>query len=200
MPATALVLAAGRSRRMGNPKALLRLAGVPLVRHVVEVALAGGCEAAVVVCGAEEDATLADIARLTPLLAGTGARLIVGVPDGHPIDSLRRGLTDVSAGHAILLWPVDHPFADAALVATLLARLEGRADRIVVPTCGGAWGHPVLLGPATRAELVSPLADLGANRVVQRDLARVVVVRAADPRVVATLNTPEQAAALGVER
>ncbi len=223
MRTAAVVLTAGRSRRMGWAKAWLELDGEPLLARVVRVALEAGADPVVVVAGCSGESRryraespshtvaggrgdrrsapgnqpgLVSRPQVEALLSGT-VDVAVGAPDAHPIDSLRAGLARVPDGHAVLLWPVDSPFATVELLAAMAARLDA-PDRVVVVETVNGWGHPVLFGPALAAELRSPVADAGADRVVRRDPARIHRVPWSDVRVAAELNTPEQAAALGV--
>jgi CTP:molybdopterin cytidylyltransferase MocA len=226
MRVAAVVLAAGHSRRMGVAKAWLEFDGESLLHRVTRVARAAGADPVVVVTGAEQhhsgasenptlDAgagrprsgvlategepvgVLVSRQAVAERLAGE-VETVVGVPNGHPIDSLRAGLARVDRGCAVLLWPVDHPFADIDLVTALIAALGEEVERVVVPETERGWGHPVLFGPALVAELTSPLADGGAHAVVHRLPHRVARVPALDPRIAAELNTPEQAACLGI--
>lgn len=195
MRLAALVLTAGRSRRMGRPKAWLELDGEPLLVRIVRVAALARAEPIVVVVGSETPGDLVSKQEVVARLPA--ADVAVGVPEGQPIDSVRAGLARIPHDCAVLLWPVDHPFAGPALLDAMLSALGEHGDRVVVPDANGRWGHPVLLGPEVAAELRTPLADHGAHRVVSRDPARIRRV-AAEPRVAAELNTPEQALALGL--
>lgn len=205
MPTAALILTAGRSQRMLRPKAWLRLGGETLLARLVHQAQRGGCDRVVIVAGAEADRTLVSRVEITERLSAAdgaladGLDIVIGHPDGQTIDSIRAGLESIPEDHAVLLWPIDHPFADAALVAQLMAALDGAPDRIALPTADGKRGHPILLSPDVARELLTPAADQGARSVVRRDPARVLTVDAADRRVVASMNTPDEARTLGVE-
>ncbi|MEE8409452.1 MAG: nucleotidyltransferase family protein [Myxococcota bacterium] len=205
MKAAALILTAGRSRRMGQPKAWLRLNGETLLERLVRETRRGGCATVVVVAGADTDRSLASRVEIGERLTGSaealadGIAIVIGCPDKQPIDSIRAGLAHIPANHAVLLWPIDHPFADAELVARLVRALGEESNRIAVPTAGGKRGHPILMSPDVAHELLTPAADDGARDVVRRDPGRVVTVDAADPRVLWSLNTPDEARALGIE-
>jgi CTP:molybdopterin cytidylyltransferase MocA len=188
---------------MGSPKGYLRYAGRTLLEHVVESGLHGGVEHVVVVTGAgagADDPTLVTSERAAQLLAkhGGAVSFVVGAPDGAPLDSVQRGLGELPDG-PFLLWPVDHPFADAALVSAL-ARALPSPDHIVVPLAGERRGHPVLFGARVRKELSQPGLASGARSVVRRDLKRVVEVTAVDLRVAEDVDTPEDARRLGLVR
>jgi molybdenum cofactor cytidylyltransferase len=227
MPWSALVLCAGYSSRMGSPKAWLRMGARTLLEHVVESALLAGAHEVVVVVGQREprDPRLVDARRVWQVLEGRsiggipgearrptvgpesgsriGARVRVacGVPDGGPIDSIRRGLHHCERGRAVLLWPVDAPFADVSVVAKLVDALKtcsARDTRIAVPVFGSRRGHPVLFGAKVACELAGPAADAGARGVVRRCSERVVAVPVSDPRVVDDVDTPRDARRLGL--
>jgi molybdenum cofactor cytidylyltransferase len=202
---TALVLTAGRSRRMGCPKAFLELDHEPLVHRILRVAFAAGVDDAVVVVGAADDPALVSrravdgLLRERHLVDPHRVTFAPGAPDEQPIASIRAGLREVAAGAAVLLWPVDQPFATVELVHELLASL-GAASHIVRPVVLGRGAHPVLFGATAAAELAGTFADRGAHAVVHRDPSRLIAVGAVDVRLVAALNTPAEAEALGVLR
>jgi molybdenum cofactor cytidylyltransferase len=201
---TALILAAGRSRRMGAHKAFLELDHEPLLSRILGAAFAGGVAHAVVVVGATADPRLVTIAAVERLVAqrhpalAAQVRIVVGEPDRTPIDSIRAGLKALEPGTALLLWPVDSPFADAQLVRSLIDRLADAPDRIARPVDAGHGGHPVLFGAEVVRELTAPAANLGAHTVVNQDPRRLLDVPFHDSRLLAQLNTPAQASALGV--
>ncbi len=201
MSLTALVLSAGRSRRMGIPKARMLLDGTPLLSHILAQA-AQVADQLLVVVGSDTDPALTTRAEAVLALAPWSGRLrtavIVGCPTGQPIDSIRAGLTAIEQGNHLLLWPVDHPFADAPLLKALLRTHANMPDCIVEPRYRGKGGHPVLVGKSIVAELSTHVADMGAREVIRRIPKRIVAIDCLDPRLVAELNTPAQAAALGI--
>lgn len=200
-PLSALILTAGRSSRMGSPKAWLRLAGQTLLERVVTTAQAGGAANVVIVVGSEDDPdpNLVSRQQIRQRLAahlGPQLEIVIGCPQAHPIDSIRKGLARVPDGHHVLLWPVDHPFADATLVRQL-AR-AATLDSIVVPMAKGRRGHPILVGARVAPELAAPISDAGAHHVVRRDPSRIIAVSASDERVARDLDTSEDARVLGI--
>ena len=209
MKIATIVLAAGRSRRMGRPKAWLSYQGKTFLQRIVETAQAANLKPIVVVAGSVEHAPpLVSHEEIKQRISLPDLVLAVGKPDAHPIDSLRAGLACLPADHAFFLWPVDYPFADEALLEKMRGSLGNRADAVIVPVSGldsisssesARWGHPVLLGTALVTELNSPAADEGAHHVVRRDRSRITVVQADDPRICANINTPAAARAAGID-
>ncbi|HLU56757.1 MAG TPA: nucleotidyltransferase family protein [Pseudonocardia sp.] len=141
MSPAGLLLAAGAGRRMGRPKALVRLGGEPLVRRAVRVLAEGGCAPLVVVVGAAAD-------EVEPLLP-EGVR-VARAPDWDEGmgASLRAGLAALEAvdpvPDAALVHLVDLPGVTAAAVARLAAHASTGA--LARAAYDGRPAHPVLLG------------------------------------------------------
>lgn len=140
-----LVLAAGAGRRMGGPKALVRLApdGPTLLETAVARVRAGGCDRVVVVVGAGGDEAAA-------LVAGAGVEVVRADDwDEGMGASLRAGLAHLDAGgdELVVVTLVDLPDVTAEVVGRLLAaaRPDGRAA-LARAAYDGVPGHPVAIG------------------------------------------------------
>ena len=201
MSVATVVLAAGLSQRMGHPKALLKLQGESLIRIIVGRALRAGSEKIIVVTAdsnegfpfKKNDA----VTELDNLLLEhkKKIRLVTGKSQGHPIDSLRYAIAEVPVTHALCLWPIDYPFADIPLLKKLFSLAGNHDSHIVVPVTQGKRGHPVLFGKNLKKELLSPLADQGANRIVHRKPERVVELASENSKIYLNLNTQDDIAA-----
>lgn len=195
MTPAALVAAAGASTRMGQPKALLRWRGEPLVHRLARVMLAAGAAPCVVTLpeGAEAGAVAAALADLDLLLTPNQA------PAAGLIGSVRTALDLVGErASALVLAPVDAPFIAVEDLQRLLAAARP-PGAIAVPQIGDRDGHPVVFERGLFTALRSRAADRGAAALVAADPGRVVRVPCTDPRLLADLNTPEDARALGLE-
>ena len=187
----AIVPAAGRSLRMGRPKLILPLGGVPVIVKVVNALLEGGAATVVVVVapGHEPGAS-----RLAEEAARAGAEIVVAPevpPDMRGSVELGRDWLGKDAPTTVLLTPGDHPGISAALVARIVLGARNAPDSIVVPVSAGKRGHPVSL-PWTIAEEVRRLpAGVGINTLVARHADQVIEIEVADPDVLSDLDTPE---------
>jgi CTP:molybdopterin cytidylyltransferase MocA len=145
MTTVGLVLAAGAGRRMGGPKALVRLTedGPTLVETAVARVIEGGCDSAVVVVGAAGDAAAA-------LVRGTGAEVVHATDwDEGMGASLRAGLAHLTAGDAdlALVTLVDLPDVTAEVVHRVLAAALGDGPVALTRAAyDGIPGHPVAIG------------------------------------------------------
>jgi len=169
---SAVVLAAGESKRMGEKKELLPIGGVHMIRVVVEKLLESRAVGEVIiVLGHRAD----DVGR--SLAGETDERLeLVGnrrFREGMGT-SVAQGVRACSWGtDAILIVLGDAPFFTTATVNALIdAHAAGAA--IVVPVSGGRRGHPVLLDGSYRGELEELAGDAGARDILEREAPSVV--------------------------
>ncbi len=134
-----IVLAAGRSRRMGEPKAFLRLDGRSFLERAVRALREGGCEDVVVVAGPREDDVSRQVAETALAL---GARVAVnGAVGSEQVESLRIGLRAMrEEAEAAVVSPVDVPGVAAECVAALLDEHRRTGGEIVVPASEGGTG------------------------------------------------------------
>jgi molybdenum cofactor cytidylyltransferase len=189
MSLAGVVLAAGRSARMGSPKALLDFLGVPFLVRILEALEALEVKTRVVVLGP-------DAPRIRPALASHDFMLVENPdPDTGPIASLRAALTALRPlqPSAALVWPVDLPHVRVTTVERLLEAHRRTRAKVVVPLFGERRGHPVIWDAQVFPDLLeNPRATSdGARAVLQAHEADVQGVPVDDPAVIDQLNTPE---------
>jgi molybdenum cofactor cytidylyltransferase len=183
-----IVLAAGRSRRMGEPKALIRVGGEDLLHRAVRALRDGGCAGVTIVVRRPDDEPAARVAAA----ARTGDAHVVEVGDGEQIDSLRaalRSLDDDVTGAVVS--PVDLPGVHPATIASLIEAYHAGSPPIVVPTERGRRGHPVLFGRSVFGELLRDPLPGGARSVVHAHADDLVEVPVPRQGTLEDVNTPE---------
>jgi len=183
-----IVLAAGRSRRMGSPKAFLRLGQATFLERAATALRDGGCARVIVVAGPADDAVGREIGDAAAQL---GADVAVNPdPSSEQVESLRAGLRALGEdGEAAVVLPVDVPGVTAELVCAVIDAFRAGAAPVVQPYDGARHGHPVLFARATWPELLhGDLAD-GARTVIHAHAAERAEVRV--PRLHADVDTPD---------
>ncbi len=156
-----LVLAAGAGRRMGGPKALVRLTdgGPTLVETAVARVAAGGCDHVVVVVGAAGD-------EVAALVDGVEVVHAQGWDEGMGA-SLRAGLAHLQGGDAdlALVTLVDLPDVSAEVIGRVVATAVADGPAALVRAAyGGVPGHPVAIGREHWAAVITSAAgDRGAR-------------------------------------
>jgi molybdenum cofactor cytidylyltransferase len=189
----AVVLAAGRSTRMGGPNKLLTLwRGKPLVRTTVENVLASRASPVVVVTGHEAEAVRGALAGL-PVTFAHNADFAEGLST-----SVGAGIAAVPAdADAAVICLGDMPGVDAALIDALLAAFDPeRGALAVVPTVEGRRGNPVLWARRFFAELRHLTGDSGARQILAANRDAVVEVAVAGRAAAIDVDTAEDLASL----
>jgi len=189
MSLAGVVLAAGRSARMGSPKALLDFLGRPFAVRILEAMEALEIKTRVIVLGP-------DAPRIQPAIADHDCMIVENPePDTGPIASLRGALHALQPlqPSAVLVWPVDLPHVRVTTVERILEAHRRTGPPAVVPTFGERRGHPVVWGSAVFGDLLDdPDATReGARAVLHLHEREVVSVPVDDPAVIDQVNTPE---------
>lgn len=182
-----ILLAAGESRRMGSPKALLPYDGRSFIEHICNAFLRAGVDELIVVLGAWED-------KLRPALPSHPALRTVVNPHYTlgQLSSLTRGIGALSPeSAAAVVNLVDHPLISTETITALIAAFRADPLPIIIASYQGKRGHPVLFSSQVYAELLAAPLNKGAKVVVRKDPARVREVPLDDPGILADIDTPE---------
>ena len=168
----AVILAAGGSTRLGQPKQLIQFRGEPLVQRVVRAAQEGGCSPALVVTGESHESVIAAVVASRPLIVrnenwsrGIGSSIRLGVEElyQHAID-------------AIILLICDQPAVDTGVVCALIAEHKRSSCPIVASRYAHTLGIPALFHRSVFDELRRLPEEDGAKALVQENLSRVAQV------------------------
>ena len=185
-----LLLAAGSSSRMGQPKQLLPYRGRTLLRHAAETAVASGCAPVVLVTGAVHEALVAEVVGL-PVQTVHNLAWETGMAS-----SIRAGLAAVQAAQptAVLIMLSDQPLLTPELLRELVLRQQQTQMPAVAAAYGSALGVPAVFDRKLFPELLRLQGAQGANRLIAGLGA--AVGRVPFPEGLLDVDTPEQYAAL----
>jgi len=157
-----IILAAGESSRMGSPKALLKIGEKSFVQRIVDVLIASRVLDIVIVLGADAEAVQ------TQLNWFIGKTVINEEWKRGQLSSILAGLRAVDQKdlHGVLIWPVDRPLVNEAVIVGMLHQFWTKHKRIVVPVCKGQRGHPVLVGKSLFEDLEKAPLEIGARAIL----------------------------------
>jgi molybdenum cofactor cytidylyltransferase len=167
----AIILAAGESSRLGQPKQLLRFKGKALVHRVVDAANEANCSPIIVVTGNAQSGvkhalrpTNAVIVENKRWKARIGTSIRAGI----------RYLTDNAPNaEATLLLTCDQPFVDGDVLSGLSALHSKTGKPIVASAYADTLGVPALFDRSTFQELLQLDGDFGAKTIILSNRARV---------------------------
>jgi molybdenum cofactor cytidylyltransferase len=182
---TAVVLAAGASTRMGEPKALLRTPdGRRYLEAIAATARAGGCDDVLVVLGPPHGEAIRAVVAAT-----AAAPAMATAWNDHPergmLSSVQAGVRALACD--ALIWPVDIPFVAPATVRTLVMH----GGTIVVPVHNGRGGHPLRLAHAHLAEVMTLDPARGLKALLDAHSAEVTRLPVDDAGVLVDVDTPD---------
>jgi molybdenum cofactor cytidylyltransferase len=192
----AIVLAAGRSSRMGGPNKLLaEIGGRPLVRIVVDQVLASHARPVIVVTGHQRERVEAAVAGL-PVKCVHNPQFADGLGT-----SLRAGIAALPAeADGAIVCLGDMPQVDAALIDRLIGAFDpDKAALVVVPTIDGKRGNPVVWSRRFFPDLMAVEGDVGARYLISRYAEAVAEVPLTGTAALTDVDTPEALEAVKAE-
>ena len=185
-----VLLAAGASTRMGQPKQLLPYRGRTLLRHAAETAVATGCAPLVLVTGALHDSLAAEVTDLS--------FRVVTNPDWQSgmASSIQSGLAAAAPASptAYLIMLADQPLVTPALLRQLIEQQQRTQAPIVAAAYGHTLGVPAVFSAAMLPALQQLAGKQGANGLIAGLGAAVGSVPF--PEGLVDVDTPEEYASL----
>ncbi|HXP84042.1 MAG TPA: nucleotidyltransferase family protein [Bryobacteraceae bacterium] len=184
-----IILAAGASRRMGRPKALLDYRGETFLARLVRI-FGTVCDPVIVALGhhARDGAE-----ALLPHVP-SGARVVVNPdPDRGQLSSLQIALAALPPeASGFLFTLVDCPAVSEATVAAVKQAFEQRpaSCQVVIPRYGGRRGHPVCAAPALVQEFLALPPTAETRQVINARADRILYLDVDDPGVLADADDP----------
>ena len=145
---TAILLAAGQSRRMGAFKPLLPFGKTTVIESCLNYLTRGGVDSVVVVVGYRADDIRERLSNYSVVFA------VNPDPTSEMVASIAAGVLRLpDSADAVLISPADYPAIPPAVIASIVEEWS-KGYRLVKPTWQGRGGHPVLVDLSFRAELL----------------------------------------------
>lgn len=201
-PVAGLILAAGASSRMGQPKLLLPLRGEPVIVHVLRAAAARDAsgkpllDPVLVVLGPHAPDALARHVSAAPRVRTVRA----GDAAQGQAHSLRAGVASLvrqgQAVEGVCVLLGDQPFVDGRLLERLLQAFAAHPSAFVVPHYEGQRGNPVIIPRMFFPQVLALSGDTGARPLFRHPQAQIQAVEVDSDAVLLDMDTPEAYAAL----
>jgi len=185
---SALVLAAGESKRMGETKQLLEWQGKPILQHILDTLSDSAVDEVILVLGHEAG-------RISSKVSGEKIKIIIN-PDYKEgmSTSLRHGLRAMDEkAEAFLVVLGDQPGVGKEIIDRLIQSFHefGSKKDIVLPTYRGRRGHPVLFSRRYVEEALKLKGDVGARQVLLGHPEEILAVEVNTDAILSDIDTPQ---------
>jgi len=181
---SAILLAAGESRRMGRMKLLQPLGAKTILEQALDNLLCSLVDEVIVVVGYQAEEVIGRIAQRSAKIAfnpryrqGIGTSIVAGLP-----------LVERQA-QAIMITLADKPLIESCIIDELIENFVQHDKGIVIPVFGGRRGHPVIFSIKYLEELMTLKGDVGAREIVNRHPGDVLEVPVESEGVILDINT-----------
>ena len=158
-----VILAAGGSRRLGQPKQLLAVSGEPMIRRIVRSAVESGLEQVVVVLGSSACDCVSAIKQC-------GADIVVNpFWECGLAGSIRIGVerAEAAGADAVLILLADQPCLTSKVIREFLDRAVARPDQVIAARYGDVVGPPIFFGLNWFPRLKALQGDEGARKLIR---------------------------------
>lgn len=158
-----LVLSGGKSSRLGKPKQLLEINGMPLIRHIVQVAEESDLGPVLIVTGAHQE-------QISPIL---NDQILIENKDWEEgmASSIRAGVQYVKENHSdmdgLFILVTDQPYLHKTILQALYKEQQKENVLAVASRYNNQYGTPVLFHKDLWTALLSLTGDVGARKILR---------------------------------
>jgi len=187
-PVSAILLAAGKSSRMGKLKQLMPLGESTILEQTLDNLLGSKAAEVIVVLGYKAE-------EVMKRLSGKPIKVVV-----NPL--YRKGMsTSIAAGlkfvdsqsQAVMLTLGDQPYVDSPTINRLIDAFSSDKKGIVIPTHQGQRGHPLIFAKKYQAQLYDLSGDIGGREIIKQHPEDVLEVPVDCEGIVIDIDTPPPA-------
>ena len=190
---SAIILAAGESKRMGQPKMVLKWGKTTVLEHVISVFANAGVEDIVVVTGAARD-EVEKIVAVAQTSCPARSVFNEGFVEGEMLSSIQCGLRDLAEkdSSAALIALGDQPQVREGSVWRVCEMFKETGNPLVVPSYHMRRGHPWLVDESLWGEMLAMRAPQTPRDFLNARADQIKYVEVDDEGILADLDTPEQ--------
>jgi len=180
---TAIILASGYSRRMGQNKLLLNYRGKSLIEHTIET---------IEMCGFSEIIIVAREEKIIDIANKYGLKVIInGNADKGISESIKLGVRNAKETKGFMFFMADQPFLDVDTVKELNNAFEENLDSIIIPRFDGKKGSPVIFPYSFKGDFLLLEGDVGGKVIINKNLDKVKFVEVQDAAKLFDVDTNE---------
>ncbi len=183
---SALLLAAGESKRMGKLKQLMPLGKSTIIEQAIDNLLSSAVNEVIVVVGHKAE-------EITKTIATKPIKIIVNPNYQEGMStSIIAGLILVDPqAQAVMLALGDQPLVDSQTIKRLIAEFYNHDKGIAVPTYKGKRGHPVIFAIKYKAELLELKGDIGGREIIEHHPEDILEVAVDSESIISDIDTEE---------
>ena len=183
---SAILLAAGESKRMGKPKQLMPLGKSTLLEQAVDNLLDSSVDETIVVVGHQAE-------EITGKIASRPLKIAINPDYRHGMStSIVTGLIMVNPrSQAVMLALADQPLVTSRTINQLIDTFNNHDKGIAVPTHRGRRGHPIIFDIKYKAELFKLKGDIGGREIIQNHPDDVLKVAVDSESVISDIDTQD---------
>lgn len=183
---TALILAAGQSKRMGQPKMLLPWGKSTVLQTVISTFQSAGVDDVLVVTGAAREPIESLIGRSVQTVHNPDYAL------GEMLSSVQVGLAEKQReARAVLIGLGDQPQTQTRIVQRILQTYQRTGAPLIVPSFEKHRGHPWLVGREHWDEILHMTAPQTLRDFLNKHASKIKYIEADTPSVLSDLDTPD---------
>ena len=183
---SAILLAAGKSQRMGEPKQLMPFGQSTIVEPAIDNLLSSAVSEIIVVLGYKAEEVIKTIAA-KPVKIAINPDYQQGMST-----SIIAGLNLVSSqAQAVMLALGDQPLVNSQTINRLIDEFFNHAKGIAIPTYQGKRGHPIIFAIKYKPELLELKGDIGGREIIKRHPQDVLEVAVDSESVTWDIDTRE---------
>lgn len=184
MHVAAVIVAAGASTRLGQPKQLVVVGGEPLLRRAIRCAREAGASPVLVVLGAHRE-------LIENAIDFRGAAIVANEDWGDGLaSSIRAGVRAAAGAAGVLLMACDQPRVTVEHVRQMIEKFESQSEpTLIVSTYAGVRGIPAIFPREAEAALLALRGDTGARMLLQQSPWPVISLHLADGEI--DIDTPD---------
>ena len=181
---SAILLAAGESKRMGEPKQLMPLGKHTLLEQAIDNLLNSSVDETIVVVGHKAE-------EITRAIATKPVKIMFNPNYSQGMStSIVAGLILVDPkSQAVMLALGDQPLVESRTMNQLIDAFNSHDKGIAVPTHRGKRGHPIIFNIKYKAELLELEGDIGGREIIRQHPDDVLEVAVDSASVISDINT-----------